>query len=269
MGGKSALFIVFIRRKTMELFDMLKALCEANGTSGDEAAAAMVAAEYLGKYMPVKVDALGNVTGDTGVSGSKILLDAHLDRIGFAVTAIDEKGFLKVARVGGIDPIVLAAAEVTVHGKEEVYGVIISTPPHLSKGSDGKAPEISDIAIDTGMSKEEAEKIISIGDRITMRGDMKRMLGERVCGAALDDRSGVAAILRCLEILGEKLNSLPIAVMFSSCEETGSAAAKSGSFNACPDEAIAVDVSFAKAPGIKDTVRAELGKGTMIGYAPS
>ena len=253
----------------MELFDMLKALCEANGTSGDEAAAAKVAAEYLGKYMPVKVDALGNVTGDTGVSGSKILLDAHLDRIGFAVTSIDEKGFLKVARVGGIDPIVLAAAEVTVHGKEEVYGVIISTPPHLSKGSDGKAPEIADIAIDTGMSKEEAEKIVSIGDRITMRGDIKRMFGERVCGAALDDRSGVAAILRCLEILGEKLNSLPIAVMFSSCEETGSAAAKSGSFNACPDEAIAVDVSFAKAPGIKESVRAELGKGTMIGYAPS
>lgn len=253
----------------MELFDMLKALCEANGTSGDETAAAKVAAEYLAKYMPVKVDSLGNVTGDTGASGSKILLDAHLDRIGFAVTAIDEKGFLKVARVGGIDPIVLAAAEVTVHGKEEVYGVIISTPPHLSKGSDGKAPEIADIAIDTGMSKEEAEKIISIGDRITMCGDIKKMLGERVCGAALDDRSGVAAILRCLEILGDKVRSLPIAVMFSSCEETGSAAAKSGSFNVCPDEAIAVDVSFARAPGIKESVRAELGKGTMIGYAPS
>ncbi|MBQ6931351.1 MAG: M42 family peptidase, partial [Clostridia bacterium] len=97
----------------MELFDMLKALCEANGTSGDETAAAKVAAEYLGKFMPVDIDVLGNVTGDTGVKGSKILLDAHLDRIGFAVTAIDEKGFLKVARVGGIDPIVLAAAEVT------------------------------------------------------------------------------------------------------------------------------------------------------------
>lgn len=253
----------------MELFDMLKALCEANGTSGDETAAAKIAAEYLSKYMPVKIDALGNVTGDTGVDGSKILLDAHLDRIGFVVTAIDDKGFLKVARVGGIDPIVLAAAEVTVHGKEEVYGVITSTPPHLSKGSDSKAPEISDIAIDVGMSKEEAEKLISIGDRITMNGEIKKMLGERVCGAALDDRSGVASILRCLEILGDKVKTLPIAIMFSSCEETGSGAAKSGSFNAQADESIAVDVSFAKAPGIKESVRAELGKGTMIGYAPS
>ncbi|MBQ7102223.1 MAG: M20/M25/M40 family metallo-hydrolase, partial [Clostridia bacterium] len=166
-------------------------------------------------------------------------------------------------------PIVLAAAEVTVHGKQDVYGVITSTPPHLSKGSDGKAPEIADIAVDIGMSKDEAKKIISIGDRITMNGDIEKMLGERVCGAALDDRSGVAAILRCLEILGGKVKELPIAVMFSSCEETGSAAAKAGTFNAAPDEAIAVDVSFARAPGIKESVRAELGKGTMIGYAPS
>ncbi len=253
----------------MELFCMLKALCEANGTSGDESAAAKIAAEYLGKFMPVKIDTLGNVTGDTGVEGSKILLDAHLDRIGFAVTAIDEKGFLKVARVGGIDPAVLAAAEVTVHGKKDIYGVITSTPPHLSKGSESKAREIADIAIDTGMSKEEAEELISIGDRITMNGDITKMLGERVCGAALDDRSGVAAILRCLEILGDRVKELPIAVMFSSCEETGSAAAKSGSFNAQADESIAVDVSFARAPGIKESVRAELGKGTMIGYAPS
>ncbi len=253
----------------MELYDMLKALCEANGTSGDETEAAEVALNMLGKYMPVWRDTLGNVIGDTGVEGEKILLDAHLDRIGFAVTAIDDKGFLKVARVGGIDPIVLAAAEVTVHGKKDIYGVITSTPPHLSKGADKKAPEISDIAIDIGMSKEEAEKRVSIGDRITMLGDIKRMLGERVCGAALDDRSGVAAILRCLEILGDKVKTLPIRVMFSSCEETGSGAAKSGGFCAQANEAIAVDVSFAKAPGVKESIRAELGKGTLIGYAPS
>ena len=89
------------------MFDILCALCHANGTSGDEGSAASVAGELLGRYMPVSIDAMGNVIGDTGVDGSKILLDAHLDRIGFAVTSIDDKGFIKVARVGGIDPIVL------------------------------------------------------------------------------------------------------------------------------------------------------------------
>ena len=252
----------------MKMFDLLKTLCEANGTSGNETEAAKIAAELLAEYMPVNIDIRGNVIGDTGVAGSKILLDAHLDRIGFTVTAIDEKGFLKVARVGGIDPIILAAAEVTVHGKEKIYGVITSTPPHLSKGTDKKAQEISDIAVDIGMTKE-AEKIVSLGDRITMNGDIKPMLGKRVCGAALDDRCGVASILRCLEILGDKVKDLPLCVMFSACEETGGSGAQVGSFTVQADESIAVDVSFAKAPGVKDTVYAKLGEGTMVGYSPS
>ncbi len=253
----------------MEMFELLKSLCSANGTSGSETAAAKVASELLSKYMPVSVDVRGNVIGDTGVEGSKILLDAHLDQIGFTVTSVDDKGFLKVAKVGGIDPIVLAAAEVTVHGKEELFGVITSTPPHLSKGADAKAQEISDIAIDIGMNKEEAKKLVSSGDRITLNGEMKPLLGSRVCGAALDDRSGVAAILRCLEILGERVQNLPIRVMFSACEETGGSGAMVGGFNALADEAIAVDVSFAKAPGVKDTIYAELGAGVLVGYAPS
>lgn len=253
----------------MDMLNLLKCLCSANGTSGNENAAAKTAAELLGEYMPVTVDVRGNVIGDTGVEGSKILLDAHLDQIGFTVTAIDDKGFLKVARVGGIDPIVLAASEVTVHGKSDIFGVITSTPPHLSKGSDKKAQEISEIAIDIGMTKEEAEKAVFIGDRITMNGEIKPMLGNCVCGAALDDRCGVASILRCLEILGEKVKHLPICVMFSASEETGEGGAKVGGFNAMADEAIAVDVSFAKAPGVKDTVTATLGGGVLIGYAPS
>lgn len=254
----------------MEMFDMLCDLCHANGTSGDEKSAAVsVASELLGKFMPVHTDNMGNVIGDTGVEGSKILLDAHLDRIGFAVTAIDEKGFLKVARVGGIDPIVLSCAEVTVHGKSEVYGVITSTPPHLASKEDNKARKIDEIAIDIGMSKEEAEKIVSVGDRVTINGNLVKLMGNRVSGAALDDRCGCAAILRCLEILGDKIGKLPVRVMFSACEETGAAGAVAGGFNSQADEAIAVDVSFAKAPGTDASVTASLGKGTMIGYAPS
>lgn len=251
------------------MFDILCALCHSDGTSGDEGSAAVVACEMLGRYMPVSVDAVGNVIGDTGVKGSKILLDAHLDRIGFAVTSIDDKGFVKVARVGGIDPIVLSSAEVVIHGKKDVYGVISSTPPHLAKGEEKKAAKISDIAIDIGMTKAQAEEIISLGDRITMSGKLEKMLGNRVCGAALDDRCGVASILRCLEILGDKLASLPVRVMFSACEETGAAGAVAGGFNAEADEAIAVDVSFAKAPGTDDSIKAKLGEGTLVGYAPS
>ena len=249
---------------------LLEKLCSAKGVSGAENEAAAVAAELLKKYMPVKVDALGSVTGTKGDGGVHILLDAHLDQIGLVVTAIDGDGFLKVAKCGGADIRVLAAAEVTVHGKEKLFGVITSTPPHLSTPDDsGKAKGFDDIAVDIGMNKETAEKYVSLGDRITFNGEFMQLAGSRICSPSVDDRAGVAAILRCLGILEDKELDCKLSVMFSVQEETGGSGAQTAAFAADADEAIAVDVSFASAPGVSNEKYASLGSGAMIGYAPS
>lgn len=253
-----------------EVSALLEKLCAAKGVSGAENEAAKVAAELLKKYMPVKIDALGSVTGTTGEGKTHILLDAHLDQIGLVVTAIDECGFLKVTKCGGADIRVLAAAEVTVHGKKPVYGVITSIPPHLSKPEDAdKAKGFDDIAVDIGMNAEEAKKLVSLGDRITFNGNYTKLLGNRVSSPSVDDRAGVAAILRCLEMLEGKTHGCKISVLFSVQEETGGSGAQTGAFSAEADEAIAVDVSFATAPGISSEKYASLGGGTMIGYGPS
>ncbi len=249
---------------------LLEKLCAVSGVSGAENEAAKVAAALLSKYMPVKIDTLGSVTGSTGEGETHVLLDAHLDQIGLVVTAIDEDGFLKVTKCGGADIRVLAAAEVTVHGREKLFGVITSTPPHLSKPDDAnKAKGFDDIAVDIGMNAENAKKLVSPGDRITFNGSFLRMLGSRVSSPSIDDRAGVAAILRCLEILEDKKFDCKISVMFSVQEETGGSGAQTGAFAANADEAIAVDVSFASAPGVSSEKYAVLGGGTMIGYGPS
>ena len=253
-----------------EISSLLEKLCGAKGVSGAENEAADVASELLGKYMPVSVDPLGSVTGTKGSGKFHILLDAHLDQIGLVVTAIDEDGFLKVAKCGGADIRVLAASEVTVHGKEKLFGVITSTPPHLVTADDsGKAKGFDDIAVDIGMSKEEAVKYVSLGDRITFNGKFTRLAGNRVSSPSIDDRAGVAAILRCLEILDGKELDCKISVCFSVQEETGGSGAQTAAFTANADEAIAVDVSFASAPDISSEKYATLGAGAMIGYAPS
>lgn len=253
-----------------EVSALLERLCAAKGVSGAENRAAAVAAELLGKYMPVKTDALGSVTGTKGEGDVHILLDAHLDQIGLVVTAVDEDGFLKVAKCGGADVRVLAAAEVTVHGKKDIFGVITSTPPHLSKPEDsGKAKSFDEIAVDIGMKREEAAKLVSPGDRITFNGSFEKLLGSRVSSPSIDDRAGVAAILRCLEMLENKELGCKLSIMFSVQEETGGSGAQTGAFSAAADEAIAVDVSFASAPGVSSEKYASLGGGTMIGYAPS
>ncbi len=254
----------------MNSFEWLKKLTDCDGTSGDETNAAAVAEAELKRFMPCGIDRMGNVVGSTGVAGQPILLDAHLDQIGLIVTAVDQTGFLKIAACGGADALVLAAAEVTVHGKENLPGVIVSTPPHLIGKDDKKnARKITELSVDIGMTKEEAEAKVSAGDRITLRAPLKKMLKNRVCGASLDDRCGVLSILLCLEKLGDLVKELPLKVVFSANEETGGSGARVAAYTAGAREAIAVDVSFAKAPGVKESVRARLGKGTMIGFAPT
>ncbi len=253
-----------------EVSKILKKLCAAKGTSGNENEAAAVAAELLKEYMPVQISPLGSVIGTLDGDGVHILLDAHLDQIGLTVTVIDDDGFLKVAKCGGADVRVLAASDVTVHGREKLFGVITSTPPHLaSKDDEGKAKAFEDIAVDIGLTKAEAEKFVSAGDRITFNGSFDELIGSRIASVSVDDRAGVAALLRCLDILKDKKIGCRLTVMFSSQEETGGSGAMTGAFAAQPDEAIAVDVSFASAPNVSSEKYASLGDGALIGYAPS
>jgi len=250
--------------------EVLLALCAAEGVTGHEAAAAEVAARLLARHCgDVHTDALGSVVGTRPGKGPRLLLDAHLDQIGMAVTAIEEGGFVRVTACGGMDIRVLAGQEVTIHGKEALYGVVPAAPPHLAQGED-KAPEWKDVLIDTGLPKETLETLVPLGTRVSLRMPPARLLGERVTAPALDDRAGVAAILRCLELL-EGEETCPLAVLFSAQEESfGQAGAKTAGFSSQAERAIVVDVSFAMAPGLEpQEAQGRLGGGVMVGVSPA
>lgn len=240
------------------------------GTSGDEKEAALFAKSELEKYMDAEIDVLGNVKGTFGKGKTHILLDAHIDQIGLVVKGIDDKGFLLVDRVGGPDERILIGSEVTVHGKEELFGVICSTPPHLLTADDKKAGvDIKKMAVDIGLSKEEAEQKVEIGDRITLRSTQNELLNGNIVSGAFDDRCSVAVILRALEKVQGKTDNLRLTVLFSVQEETGGSGAKTGSFSAMPDYAIAVDVGFGDDPYTDKSNTITLGKGPSIGISPT
>ena len=109
------------------VLSLLEELCFENGTPGDETRAAEVSAEKLKEFMPVAIDRLGNVVGRNEAEGTHFLLDAHIDRIGFAVTAITDEGFIKVGSCGGVDVRTLDSAEVIIYGTKPVYGIITCT----------------------------------------------------------------------------------------------------------------------------------------------
>jgi endoglucanase len=164
---------------------------------------------------------------------------------------------------------VLAGQEVTVHGREALFGVVPAAPPHLAQGED-KAPEWKDILIDTGLPRETLETLVPPGTRVSLRTPPARLLGERVTAPALDDRAGVAAILRCLELLGGE-DTCPLTVLFSAQEESfGQAGAKTAGFASQAERAIVVDVSFAAAPGLEpQDAQGRLGGGVMVGVSPA
>lgn len=252
------------------LNELLKCLCSETGVTGDEVSAAGKVVSLLSGFMPCEVDKMGNVVGRMTGKGPHIILDAHLDRIGLIVTYVTEDGFIKVSKCGGVDARTLAAATVTIYGKKVIKGVITSVPPHLKGKDEGKkAASIDEILIDTGLTEKELCDIVSPGDRVVVDGKYSVLSGNRASSPCIDDRSGLVAILRCLEILKEQGINANITVLFSAQEETSSAGARTASFASCADEAICVDVSFASQPGAEKKKYPSLGSGTMIGIAPS
>lgn len=255
----------------MDIKETVIALSESYGASGSENGTAELAVKMLGEYCCDAQIRNGNVVGSYGEykEGAPLLLiDAHLDQIGMILSYITDDGFIKVGNLGGLDRRLLPAQQVVIHGKEKIKGVICSVPPHLSSG-ESSVQKIDDIAIDTGMSKEELESIVSLGDSITFDVKCKELLGNRITGGALDDRCGIASILYALELLeGAKLR-YNVKVLFSAQEELGERGAKIGAYEINPDEAIAVDVSFGYTVSETEHKCGHLGKGAMIGISPS
>lgn len=254
----------------MNIKETLFELSETSGASGSEKNVSEKALEMLKKYCPDAVIKNGNVTGRFGTKNEnlpELVLDAHIDQIGFIVTYITDDGFIKVGNLGGIDRRLLPAQPVVIHGKHDVKGVICSVPPHLSDSN--SVPSINDVAIDTGLTKSELEEIVSLGDTITFDVKCQQLLNNRVTGGAFDDRSGMTAILYALDLLRNKPLKYNVTVIFSIQEELGERGAKTGAFEINPDIALAVDVSFAYAVGENELKCGKLGKGAMIGISPS
>ena len=229
--------------------------------------ASSLAFEALGKYCNVKhLDNLSVIGEIKGKSDYTLLLDAHIDEVGFIVTHVSESGFLTVQKCGGIDLRHLPAKVVTVHGKEKITGVFASIPPHLSKGEE-LPDNITEYKIDT-MLGAKAKELINVGDFVTYKATPDEMLGTTVTGKAFDDRAGCAVLLELARRLSGKELPITVKFLFSDAEELGLRGAGTAAFEFTPDEAVAIDVSFGNGPDISPFECGVLGEGAMIGISP-
>lgn len=259
--------------ENFKIKETLMALSSAFGVSGCESSVHKIVTDILNTITDhsckIEVDSTGNLMAYIGeqIEGRKtLLLDAHLDQIGFIVTFIDENGFVKLGELGRGDKRLLPAQSVTIYGEEKVRGVFTSLPPHVQADST-KSPKLDELSIDTGFTKSELEGKIKLGDPVLIDSEPRELLNGKICGRAMDNRSGVVAVLYAISQIHGKSTDFNIAVQFSAQEEVGTRGARTSAFKISPDEAIIVDVSFGKTPELSLSKTAELGSGVMIGYS--
>lgn len=256
----------------MDIKQTLERLCAAGGPSGFERAAASEAKALLEPLMDeVWLDRLGNVAGvrRCGRPGAKkLLLDAHLDEVGLVVTG-HKDGFLRF-QANGVDVRMLPDREVTILTEPPMLGVVACLPPHvLSTEEREKAPELKDLLIDVGLSREEAERRVPVGTPAVYRAGFDSLGERQVCAKALDDRACFTALLRAAELLRGRELDVDLYILGSVCEEFNGVGAKVGAQALAPDFCVAVDVTFGRTPDCTKEESFAMGGGSTVGIGPN
>ena len=196
-------------------------------------------------------DAYGNCVAVLNKGGSpRIMLAGHADEIAMAVNYIDDNGFIYVRRMGGVDAAITKAQRVVIHTRQgPVKGVVGNVAPHLTKhDGDPKPPKIHEIFMDIGVSKRaEAEKLVRIGDPITLVDEFDILRGDLAVARAFDNRIGTFAVAEALRLLKEAKTPLAAEVCAVSNvqEEVGLLGARQIAYSLKPDVALVVDVTHA------------------------
>lgn len=247
---------------------LLAEICKTPGAPGfEQKVRKLVLQELEGLVDEVETDNLGNVYAiKRGTGDKKVMIGAHMDEIGFMVTHIDDKGFIRFHTLGGFDPKTLTAQRVIIHGKKDIIGVMASKPIHvMSPEERNKVAKLSDYFIDTGLPKEEIEKYVKIGDPITREREFIEM-GECVNSKSLDNRLAVFILLETLRQLKGKEVPYDVYGVFTVQEEVGIRGANVASLRIKPDFGFGLDTTIAfDLPGAAPhEVITKLGEGTAI-----
>ncbi len=250
---------------------LLARICEAPGAPGHERKIReLVLKELKGLADSVHTDNMGNVVAlkKGRSSRKKAMAAAHMDEIGFIVTHVDDKGFVRFNPLGGFDPKTLTSQRVIIHGRKDVMGVMGSKPVHIMSPEErGKMPQIKDYFIDTGLPKKDLEKLVEVGDFITRFSPLVE-LGDCVNVKSLDNRASVFVLIETLRLLKKRRvkPAYDFHAAFTVQEEVGLRGAQTSALRVQPDFSFGLDTTIAyDVPGSTPQERCTaLGEGAAI-----
>jgi endoglucanase len=246
--------------KTLTGMDLLKELCETPAIPGREQSMISLMERELKKSCDeVRVDGLGNVIGVKRAAKAtskkapplKVMIVGHMDEIGFVVSHIDKRGFIRLAPRGGHIPKVLYSQRVRIIGRQEIIGIVEGAPAFIGQPDEmQKAAEIKNCFIDTGLRESALRKLVEVGDPIILeRGFMAQ--GDSYISKAFDNRVGCYAVLEAARRLNG--HSVEVYAVGSAQEEVGVRGARGAARAINPDLGVAIDVTGAfDTPGVAE-----------------
>lgn len=246
---------------------LLKNICETPGAPGFENRVRnLVFKEIENCVDDINIDNMGNVIAlKKGKDETKsVMIAAHMDEIGFIVTHINDKGFLKFHPLGGFDPKTLTSQRVIVHGKKNLVGVMGSKPIHVMTTEEkNRVPKIQDYYIDLGLEKSEVDKIVKVGDPVTRERGLIEM-GDCINCKSLDNRISVFVLIEALKKI--KTPDFNTYAVFTVQEEVGIRGAQVATQKIKPDFGFGLDTTIAyDVPGAAEHEKiTSLGKGVAI-----
>ena len=257
-----------------ELLPFLKQLISAPGLSGYETPVRdIIENAWHPLTDELQISRLGSLHGLHRGSGPDprhcLLIAAHMDAIGLMVTEIVGE-FLRVTRVGGVDPRVLLYQPVTVHGRQDLAGVIVKPPAHLLP-TDLSHPRdsLGFLLIDTGLEAEGVRRLVRVGDLVSFAQPPLELSDEYLAGHSLDNRASVAALTLCLQELQSRRSTWDLWAVATSQEEETLGGAMTSTFQLRPTLGIVLDVTFAEGPGSPDHLTYPLNKGPLLSWGPN
>jgi putative aminopeptidase FrvX len=185
-----------------ESFDFLKRLLETPSPAGFEVHGQRVWAAYAREFADwVESDSYGNVFAALNPEKSpKIVLVGHSDELGLMISHINEEGFLYFKAIGGVDRALLRGQRVIVHSDGgPIPGVTGHLAIHMQEPDDRKkVPELHEVFIDIGArSKTEAERLVRVGNPVTMQANVFRLAGDRIAARRVTIESAHGLRRRC------------------------------------------------------------------------
>jgi putative aminopeptidase FrvX len=198
----------------------LETLAEAYGVSGMEGPVRDEVRRLLPPWAKAETDTAGNLWVRVGSGGPVVVFVAHLDEIGFRVSAVRDDGTLELERLGGFFPSIFEGRAALVHtGAAVVPGVIL---PRDSVGdTPRRSPPPLRADVGAGSRADALARGVRVGSTVTMPKEYTRLAGTRATGRSFDDRVGSAALLVALRHLDRSRLRHEVIFLWSVREEVG------------------------------------------------